>query len=555
MVGNCHTAISRSQVLKVPAHAHPKLRRIIILKRQNVDRAVFVPTMILFGIVSLMLIIGGSAVQQTMNAVLSFLTTKTEWLYVLIYVINFIFFMALVMSKYGRIKLGKPGVKADYNGFQWGSMVFATGIDASILMLSATDPLQYLQHPAFGAKPFSSAAYVYANVVGEFNWGPMAWMIFATATIAIAYTMHVKGKHVQRLSAAIPLLQGPGRTRHVLRQLIDFLVVFGIMGGIGSSIGMEIPVIAKVLSTITGVPDNIYLKLALFVVLFILFALTVYAGLNKGIKKLSAWHIYLAIGFLIIVLLVGPTMKLIGGEGQTLALMVQHFTAMSFNKANPGVNSFAQHQTMFYWGWWLSYMPVMGLFIARISRGKTIRQVIVGMLTYGVGGCLSFYAVLGGYALWLQQTGTVNLVHILNTQGQASVLAALIQTLPMKMVMLVMFCLSCFVFLATTISSSAFIVSSFTSLKLSGTEQPTRWNRMAWVIIFIVFSLGIVLVGGFETVQAICTIAGFPLIFVALLLLHSIYQSVMTDPSVQRANLVAPANERREWMRQRLSEQ
>lgn len=528
-------------------------RRIIILKRQNVDRAVFLPTMILFGLVSLVLIIGGSAVQQTMNAVLSFLTTKSEWLYVLVYIINFIFFMALAFSKYGKIKLGKANQKADYNGFQWGSMVFATGIDASILMLSATDPLQYLQHPAFGAKPFSSAAYIYANVCGEFNWGPMAWMIFATATIAIAYAMHVRGLHVQRLSAAIPLLQGDGKVRHTLSQIIDFLVVFGIMGGIGSSIGMEIPVIAQVLSTITGIPDTMGLKLGLFGVLFVLFAMTVYAGLNKGIKKLSAWHIYLAIGFLLIVLLVGPTMHLLKGEGQTLFLLVQHFTALSFNKASAGTNGFAQHQTMFYWGWWLSYMPVMGLFIARISRGKTIRQVIVGMLTYGVGGCLSFYAVLGGYALWLQQTGVVNLVQILNNHGQAAVLAALIQTLPLKMLMLVMFCLSCFVFLATTISSSAFIVSSFTSLELKGQQQPSRWNRMAWVVIFILFSLGIVLVGGFETVQAICTIAGFPLIFVAILLLQSIYQSVTTDPSVQRASLVAPANARRHAMRELLS--
>ncbi|MGV0168140.1 BCCT family transporter [Furfurilactobacillus sp. WILCCON 0119] len=525
-----------------------------MLKRQNVDRTVFVPTMVLFGLVSLVLIIGGSAVQQAMNAVLNFLTSRLEWLYLLVYIANFIFFMGLAWSKYGKITLGKPGQKADYSGFQWGSMVFATGIDASILMLSATDPLQYLQHPAFGAKPMSSAAYVYASVCGQFNWGPMAWMIFATATIAIAYAMHVKQLHVQRLSAAIPALQGANVGKKTLRQVIDFLVIFGIMGGIGSSIGMEIPVIAKVLSVITGIPDNMGLKLALFGVLFILFALTVYAGLNKGIKKLSAWHIYLAIGFLIIVLLVGPTMRLLGGEVQTLTLMGQHFIAMSFNRASTGGNTFAQHQTMFYWGWWLSYMPVMGLFIARISRGKTIRQVIVGMLTYGVGGCLSFYAVLGGYALWLQQTGAVDLVHILNGQGQAAVLAAIIQTLPLKLLMLILFCLSCFVFLATTISSSAFIVSSFTSLELTGKQQPTRWNRMAWVVIFILFSLGIVLVGGFETVQAICTVAGFPLIFVAGLLLHAIYQYVTTDPSVKRASRLAPANALREQLRNTLSE-
>nr|WP_268817166.1 BCCT family transporter [Pediococcus pentosaceus] len=497
-----------------------------MLHSKNVDRAVFLPTMVLFGVVSIILITGGPAVQQLMNALLSFVTSKYEWLYISIYVINFMFFIVLIFSKYGKIRFGKADPAKDYSGFQWGSMVFATAIDASILMLSATDPLQYLQHPAFGAKPLSTQAFAYANVVGEFNWGPMAWMMFATATIAIAYTMYVKKIPVMRLSTVIPLLKGDQLYKKVLRQLIDFLVVFGIMGGIGSSIGMEIPVIARVLSIIVGIKDTIYLKLFLFFILLILFTLTVYAGLNKGIKKLSAWHIYLAIIFLAIVLVAGPTKFLVGSEGQTLKLMAQHFTALSFNKANAGTNGFAQHQTLFYWGWWLAYMPVMGLFIARISHGKTIRQVVLGMMTYGVGGCISFYAVLGGYALWLQQSGTLNIVHILNTQGQAAVQAALITTLPMNKLMLILFCVSCFIFLATTISSSAFIVSSFTSLDLSHGRQPSRWNRMAWVIVFIIFSLGIVIVGGFEVVQAICTVAGFPLIFVCILLLYSIYQDV-----------------------------
>jgi BCCT family betaine/carnitine transporter len=505
-----------------------KLRRITILKRKNVDKVVFIPTMLLFGIVSIILLVGGDSLQQTVSQILDALTTHSRWLYIGIYIINFIFLIWLGFSRYGKIRFGQPNEKPEYNDFQWGSMVFATAIDASILMLSTTDPLQYLQNPPFGAKPFSAAAYRYANVCGQFNWGPMAWMIFATATVAIGYAIYVKNLRVQRLSAAIDLLEGPQMYKKIGRKLIDFIVVFGIMGGIGSSIGMEIPVISKVLSAMTGVSDTLWLKLGLFGVLLVLFTLTVYAGLDKGIKKLSAWHIYTAIGFLLLVLLIGPTVKLIGAEGLDLFHLVGKFGRLSLNAT--GKNSqFAQHEMLFYWGWWLSYMPVMGLFIARISRGRTIRQVLLGMATYGALSCMSFYAILGGYALYLQRTGAVDLVHILNTQGQASVIAALIGTLPWKIVMLTIFCLSCFIFLATTISSSAFIVSSFTSLELKIGQQPDRWNRMAWVVIFILFSLGIVVVGGFETVQAICVIAGFPLIFVCALLLISIFHAVKTN--------------------------
>ncbi len=275
----------------------------------------------------------------------------------------------------------------------------------------------------------------------------------------------------------------------------------------------------------TGLNDTIWLKLALFIILLVLFTLTVYAGLDKGIKKLSAWHIYTAIGFLLLVLLIGPTFKLIGAEGRDVFHLFGNFGRLSLNQTGAH-SAFAQHETLFYWGWWLSYMPVMGLFIARISRGRTIRQVLLGMATYGAFSCMSFYAVLGGYALFLQRSGQIDLVHLLNTQGQAAVIAAVITTLPFKIIMLAIFCLSCFIFLATTISSSAFIVSSFTSLELKIGEQPNRWNRMAWVIIFILFSLGIVLVGSFQTIQAVCVIAGFPLIFVCALLLVSIFHAV-----------------------------
>ncbi len=459
----------------------------------------------------------------------------------LVYVINFIFFIYLGLSKFGKTKLGGPNDKPEFSTFHWGSMVYATGIDASILMLSIVDPLRYLQSPSFGAKPFSNTAYNYAHMLGQFNWGPMAWMMFAPATIGIAYAMYVKHVKVQRLSAAISVLEGQSLAKRVARNLVDFLVVIGIMGGVGTSVGMEIPVISKVLSTVTGIPDTMTLKLGLFAILFVIFALAVFNGLKRGIGRLSSAHIWLAIGFLVVVLLVGPTVYILNSETNSIGLFINKFVSMSFNTAANGPMTAMQSQTIFYWGWWLSFMPVMGLFIARISRGRTIRQVLGGMLLWGSLGCVSFYAVLGGYALYLQKMGIVNLVHILNTQGQAAVIAAVLTTLPLKMIMLVLYCLSCFIFLATTVSSFAFITSSFTSKELAVGEQPSRFNRMSWVVIFLLFSLGLVTVGGFKAIQSICAMSGFPLIAVCLVLLYSIYHDLSTDPVKEAAKAQAKA--------------
>ncbi|MDA5389945.1 BCCT family transporter [Loigolactobacillus backii] len=507
--------------------------RKIILKRKNIDKVVFVPTAILFVIASLVLILGGSSLQQGINSLMASITNNMGWLYLSVYVINFIFFIYLAASHYGKIQLGKTKTgKPEYSNFQWGSMVFATAIDASILMLSMVDPIRFLQHPAFGIKPFSEKAYSFASMFGQFDWGPMAWLMFASATIAIAYAMYVKHRNIQRLSEAITLLDGDGLVKHSLRTFIDFLVVVGIMGGIGSSVGMEIPVLSKVISSSTGIPNNLWLTLALFVILLALFATTVMGGLKGGIDRLSSAHIWTALGFLVFILIVGPTLYILTTEGHSLGILGTHFAALSTNMVSNVGSGFAKSETIFYWGWWLSYMPFTGLFIARISKGRTIRQVIVGMVVFGALGCMSFYAILGGYSLYLQHAGILNLAHILNTQGQAAVIASVISTLPLKSLVLIFYSISCFIFLATTISSSAFIVSSLTSLKLKASEEPSRFNRMIWVLIFILFAFGIVMVGGFKTVQTICTMAGFPLIFVCLLLLGSIVKMVYTDKTV-----------------------
>ncbi|MDN4461996.1 BCCT family transporter [Fructilactobacillus sanfranciscensis] len=504
----------------------------MIFKHFNIDKYVFIPTILIFSVVSAILIMGGSSLQGFLTVALAWITKQMGWAYMMIYIVNFIFFMWLLFSKYGAIRLGDPHSTPQYSNLQWGSMVFATAIDASILMLSIVDPIRYVSSPPFGIKPFSQNAYNYAHMLGQFDWGPMAWMMYAPAAIAIGYILFVKKGHVQRLSKSITFIQGDEKWKYALRQLVDFLVVFGIMGGVGSSVGMEIPIISNVLSSLTGLPDNMTLKIGLFGILFVIFAWTVWHGLNGGIDKLSDIHIWTAIIFLAFVLLVGPTIYILSSETNSLGLLTSNFVSLSTNTVPNGTPDIANSEVIFYWGWWLAYLPVMGLFIARISKGRTIRQILLGMLGYGSAGCLSFYAILGGYSLWLQKTGAINLVHILNTKGQEAVITAVLSSLPFRSIVFIVYCISSFIFLATTISSSAYIVSSFTSLKLKDNQEPSQFNRMTWVIIFVLFSFGIVVVGGFNTVETFCAISGFPLMFVCIMILVSIYHMVKNDEGI-----------------------
>ena len=261
-------------------------------------------------------------------------------------------------------------------------------------------------------------------------------------------------------------------------------------------------------------------------VLLALFGSSVYLGLEKGMKWLSSATVYITLGLLAVTLLWGPTSYLIDSETNSIGLLVSNFVRMSTYTDPNLASGFPQNWTIFYWGWWLAYMPVMGLFVARISRGRTIRQVICGQVLWGSVGCMTVFGIMGGYALYIQKTGIADLVGILETQGQEAAIAAVIGTLPLPQIMLVVYLISCFVFLATTISSSAFILSSMTSRRLTGYEAPARWNRLLWSVVFMLFSAGIMVVGGLESIKLVCVLAGFPLIAVVIVLMRAIVRMV-----------------------------
>ncbi|MDI9470269.1 MAG: BCCT family transporter [Bacillota bacterium] len=278
--------------------------------------------------------------------------------------------------------------------------------------------------------------------------------------------LYKKNGDTTRISVCVDEAFKSDRARRILKPLVDFFVAFGIIGGIGASIGLEIPVISEITCSFLGIPNSLLMQLAMLGILLVLFGVTVLRGLDKGIQRLSTLNVYLVLAFLVFVFLVGPTRYLVDAEASSIGLLFSNFACMS-TYSGPNLRSrFPQRWTTFYWGWWLAYIPVLRLFVARISRGHTVRQVILGQALWGSMGC--------------------------------------------------------FVFLATTVNSSAYTLSSMISKHLTGYDQPMTLNRLVWALVFIAFSAGIIIGGGFATVQVVCVIAGFPLIFIVFVLMWAI---------------------------------
>ena len=260
-----------------------------------------------------------------------------------------------------------------------------------------------------------------------------------------------------------------------------------------------------------------------------LFGMSVWFGLSKGIKILSDINVYLAVLLLLFVLAIGPTLFIINGWSNSVGLMINNFVQMSLWTDPIAKGSFPQDWTIFYWAWWIAYAPMMGLFVARISRGRTIRELVFAELIWGSLGCWVFFAVWGGYALDLQLSGVLDVSAILNQQGIPAAVLAILKTMPMANLVIITFVLLCFIFLATTLDSAAYVLASVTSRELSGYEEPRRWIRITWALLLAVVGIGLIKVGGLKAVQTSTIVVALPLIPVLGILAWSLLHMLEQD--------------------------
>lgn len=221
--------------------------------------------------------------------------------------------------------------------------------------------------------------------------------------------------------------------------------------------------------------------------------------------------------------------KIFEMELNSIGLYLQNLPRMIFYTDPFGNQNFVHDWTMFYWGWWLSFLPIMGIFIAKISRGRTLKQVILGQMVWGSLGCCTFLGILGGYSLYLQKNGIVDLVSILEKEGNEGVVLAIMQTLPFSKILIVLLVILCFVFLATTIDSTAMVLGTATSKNLDPEEDPHLLNRFSWAIAIFAIAIGLSTVGGLKLIQKFAIVLGFPLIFIVFLISYSAIKAMKQD--------------------------
>ncbi|GEA59084.1 BCCT family transporter [Vibrio comitans] len=463
----------------------------------------------------------------------SFMTDKLGVLYLALGIAAMCFMIYTIFSDLGQIKLGEVDEKPEFGTGSWAAMLFCGGIGASILYWGCIEWAYYYQTPPFQLAAGSEEAIRWAATYGLFHWGPIAWSIYLIPALPIAYFFYVRKQPVLKISSALMPVLGEKRANGSIGKFIDVLFIFGMLGGAATTLGLAAPLINGGLHHMFGIPNNTLSQVAVLLLCTAIFGYSAYAGLEKGIKLLSNINFWGAMGLLLFVLVAGPTVFILETGLDSIGRMLSNFFVMaSWAEPFGGYGEFTdthfpQDWTIFYWAWWLVFAPCMGLFIARISRGRTIKQMVVGSIFYGSLGCFLFFIVLGNYSLSLQLTGELDVVSILNQSGAPAAIFATLDTLPMGTMVIGVFTLLCVIFTATSFDSISYILASVVQNDV--TEEPMRWNRLFWAFTLSFLPTVLMFMGGLSTLQTAAIVGGLPLLFISVMLMISFVRAATLD--------------------------
>jgi len=494
----------------------------------SVDYKIFVPALIVVLTISAFLIIFPNVANPVFKTAKTFVTDIFSWLFLLITFGAFIFALWLAFGRYGHVKLGNKDEAPEYSTVHWIAMMFTCGVGAGLIVWGFAEPLFYLATPPLGIDVGSHEAIEFAHMYPLFHWGISSWAIYAVPAVPIAYLLYVRRIPVLRVSKACEDSL-PKAGRDTVKTLIDILIIFGIIGGTATALGLGIPMVSAMLAELLGVDDSQYVKFAMLALWAALFSFSVYRGLKRGIKILADINLVLAFIAITFIFIAGPTLYILKISVNSVGVFLDNFARISLWTDPVGNSHFPEDWTVFYWTWYLAFTAFVGLFIARISRGRTIRQLILGVLIWGSFGTSIFLMVMGGYALNLETTGAMNVSAILQDQGMFVLTAKILAGLPMGKAVLLLFLVLSTIFYATNVDSAAYVLSSISSKNLRGDQEPPRGNRLVWALLLALITAGLVVTGDVSTIQAATIVSALPLVPIVILMCMSLLKWLDED--------------------------
>ncbi len=495
--------------------------------QDSLNKVVFYFSATLILLFSIITILFNEQANQVITNILNWVSATFSWYYLLAATLYLVFILFIACSRYGEIKLGPKHSKPEFSLLSWSAMLFSAGIGIDLMFFSVAEPLSHYMHPPVGEGETFEAARQ-SMVWTLFHYGLTGWSMYALIGVALGYFSYRYNLPLTIRSALYPIfgkkINGP------IGHTVDTAAVLGTIFGIATTCGIGVVQLNYGLHVLFGLPENLWVQTALILVAVIITIFSVAAGVNKGIRILSEINIYVSIGLLLFILFVGNTEFLLGALIQNFGDYISQFpqlslTSFPFEQPKEWMNSW----TLFFWAWWIAWSPFVGLFLARISRGRTIREFVTGTLVIPLLFTLTWLSIFGNSALY-------SVIFDGNTQLAATVLDNpahgfydLLAQYPGFMFTAGVATITGLLFYVTSADSGALVLGNFTT-KFSNIEHDSpRWLSIFWAIAIGLLTLAMLMANGVTALQNTTIIMGLPFSFVIFFVMAGLYKSLRLE--------------------------
>lgn len=452
----------------------------------------------------------------------NFTTINFGWFYLLSVFIFIIFLIVLSLSKYGKMKLGAADSKPEYSFFTWIGMLFSTGFGAGLVFWGVAEPMShFFKTPFPELEAMSEESARVAMGYAFFHWGISQWSVFAVVGLVIAY-LQFKKKRRGLISTSIQPIIGRNK---VVAGTVDSLAVVATVMGVATSLGLGILQMNGGLKSVFNVPSSIWVQMIIAGIMLITYLISSSTGLDRGIKWLSNINLGLCLLLLVFVFLAGPTVFILNIFVLGLGDYFSNFIQYSLRLTPYTGDTWVREWTIFYWAWSTAWSPFVGAFVARVSRGRSIRQYVIGVLVVSPAIACVWIAAFGGTAVFNDLMNGTSIAEAVN----ADIAVALFETyqhLPMTTILSILSIFLIFTFIVTSADSATYILGSMTS---RGSLNPALVTKIVWGLLITAIAVVLLLAGGLEALQTASLISALPFTVILLIMVVSFTKMISQD--------------------------
>jgi choline/glycine/proline betaine transport protein len=470
------------------------------------------------------------ATETAFSAAKTWVADDAGWFTVLAVAGFLVFIIGIAASGFGRLKLGPDHSTPDYNYATWFAMLFAAGMGIGLMFFGVAEPIMHYADPPVG-DPATIAAARQAMRITFFHWGIHAWAIYAVVALSLAYFAYRHGLPLRIRSSLYPLIGE--RIHGPIGHAVDTFAVLGTIFGLATSLGLGVIQINAGLNYLFGVAVGTTTQVVLIIVITLIATGSVFSGLDRGVRRLSELNMILAVVLLAFVLVMGPTVHLLQAFVQNTGMYISNVFAMTFNLYAYEPSGWIGGWTLFYWGWWIAWSPFVGMFIARISRGRSIREFVVGVLLVPLGFTFLWMTIYGNTALHLVLAqGAGELVEAVAADSSVA-LFRFLEYLPMSGATSLLATALVVIFFVTSADSGALVIDMLSS---KGEDESPVWQRIFWALLVGAVAIALLIAGGLAALQAATIASALPFTIVMILMCWGMLRAMRLE-MVKRSSL------------------